>query len=108
MPIIRVSDAEAAVRWYERLGFEVRAEHRFEPGLPAYVGIARGDVELHLSEHEGDAPPGTLIYLWVDDVDAVASAVGTHVTQETWARETEVGDPDGNRIRIGQIGSSAP
>ena len=56
--------------FYERLGFEVVREHRFEPHLPLYVILRRGDVHLHLSEHTGDAPPGCVAYFYVDDVDA--------------------------------------
>jgi hypothetical protein len=67
---------------------------RFEPGLPLYLGIARGDVRLHLSEHTGDAPPGTLVYLFVDDVDAAARLLGiTEIDDMPWGRDFEVTDP---------------
>ncbi|MEV5430744.1 glyoxalase superfamily protein [Streptomyces sp. NPDC052701] len=101
IPILRVSDAPAAVRWYERLGFAQRWEHRFEPGLPAFVEVARGRVRLFLSEHAGDARPGTLVYLRVADVDVVAAEFGVPVEDAPWAREIELCDPDGNRLRIG-------
>jgi hypothetical protein len=42
-----------------------------------------------------------LAYLWVDDVDAVADEFGTLVEDNPGARDTEVVDPDGNRIRVG-------
>ncbi|MFI6869305.1 glyoxalase superfamily protein [Nocardia sp. NPDC050406] len=101
VPILRVADAAAAVRWYERLGFEQRWEHRFEPGLPAFVEVARGDMRLFLSEHTGDARPDTLVYLSVRDVDAVAAEFGVTPEDAPWAREIELRDPDGNRLRIG-------
>ncbi|MEU6162226.1 glyoxalase superfamily protein [Streptomyces sp. NPDC047130] len=101
IPVLRVEDAAAAVTWYERLGFARQWEHRFEPGLPAFVEVARGEVRLFLSEHHGDAPPDTLVHLRVRDVDAVASAFGVEVTDLPWAREIELRDPDGNRLRIG-------
>jgi hypothetical protein len=41
IPILRVSDAFAAAAWYKRLGFSQEWEHRFEPGLPAFVSVAR-------------------------------------------------------------------
>jgi catechol 2,3-dioxygenase-like lactoylglutathione lyase family enzyme len=101
-PVLRVADAGAAVEWYRRLGFEKQWEHRFSPGLPLYVGIARGSAELHLSEHTGDARPGTLVYLYVDDVDAAARACRvTDIHDNEWGRDFEVTDPDGNRIRVG-------
>src|SRR5215831_5275094 len=42
VPILRVEDAGAAVRWYERLGFEEEWTHRFEPGFPAFTCVRRG------------------------------------------------------------------
>lgn len=101
IPILRVVDAAAAVAWYERLGFAEQWEHRFEAGLPAFVEVARGEVRLFLSEHEGDARPDTLIYLRLRDVDAIASEFGVQPEEAPWAREIELRDPDGNRLRIG-------
>ncbi len=102
VPIFRVTDAAAAIAWYERLGFEREFEHRFEPGFPLYLGIRRGDARIHLSEHAGDARPGTLVYFWVDDVDSIAAEFGATVESEPWGREIGLTDPDGNRLRIGQ------
>ncbi|MFE0054223.1 glyoxalase superfamily protein [Streptomyces sp. NPDC059013] len=101
VPVLRVADADAALSWYRRLGFVKQWEHRFEPGLPAFVEIARGPVRLFLSEHVGDACPGTLVYLRVRDVDTVADEFGVPVTTAPWAREVELRDPDGNRLRVG-------
>ncbi|MGV9749828.1 glyoxalase superfamily protein [Nocardia farcinica] len=101
IPILRVGDAAAAVAWYERLGFTQQWEHRFEPGFPAFVEVARGEVRLFLSEHEGDARPDTLIYLRVRDIDTVAAEFDVPVEEAPWAREIELRDIDGNRLRIG-------
>ncbi|MGX2992791.1 glyoxalase superfamily protein [Streptomyces sp. JNUCC 64] len=101
IPVLRVRDAARAVRWYARLGFVQQWEHRFEPGLPAFVEVARGSVRLFLSEHTGDARPGTLVYLRVADVDAVAGEFGVTAEEVPWAREIELADPDGNRLRVG-------
>jgi catechol 2,3-dioxygenase-like lactoylglutathione lyase family enzyme len=46
VPILRVADADAAVRWYERLGFTKQWEYRFDPGCPAFVSIACGGARL--------------------------------------------------------------
>ncbi|MFI6258987.1 glyoxalase superfamily protein [Micromonospora zamorensis] len=103
-PVLRTTDANTAVAWYTRLGFVKQWEHRFASDLPLYVSIARGDVEIHLSEHTGDAQPDTLLYLYVDDIDAAAAACGVNVVeQKDWGREFEVVDPDGNRLRIGAL-----
>ncbi|MFE7672995.1 glyoxalase superfamily protein [Streptomyces albidoflavus] len=101
VPILRVADAAAAVAWYERLGFAQQWEHRFAPDLPAFVEVARGGVRLFLSEHEGDARPDTLVYLRVRDVEAIAAEFGVTAEDAPWAREIELSDPDGNRLRIG-------
>ena len=106
VPILRVADGRAAATWYERLGFRVVDEHRFGADFPLYLFLRRGDdVWLHLSEHEGDATPDTLVYLYVDDVDAVAAEFGLRVRTQPWAREVELTDPDGNRLRVGQVTS---
>ncbi len=104
IPILRVGDAAAAAVWYRRLGFVREWEHRFEPGFPAFVSVARGGMRLFLSEHTGDARPGTLLYLRVPDVDAVAAEFGAQVKDAPWGREIELHDPDGNRLRIGTPG----
>lgn len=101
IPVLRVADASTAVAWYRRLGFEVSFEHRFEAGLPLYVGIRRDGAQLHLSEHTGDARPDTLVFVWVDDVDAVAAEFGVDIEEMPWARQVELTDPDGNRLRVG-------
>lgn len=101
IPIMHVKDAAAAVAWYRRLGFKKEWEHRFEPHLPAFVSVSRGNVRLFLSEHTGDARPDTLIYMWVPDVFAIAKDLQAELHDQPWAHEIEVRDPDGNRLRIG-------
>ena len=101
IPVLRVSNAAAAAAWYQRLGFAQEWEHRFEPGFPAFVSIARGQVRLFLSEHTGDARPDTLIYLRLRDLDAIAKEFGAAVEQPPWGPEVHLRDPDGNRLRIG-------
>lgn len=101
VPVLRVEDAERAVAWYERLGFHKDWEHQFEPGFPWFVSVSRGDVTLYLSEHKGDAPPRSLIHLYVDDIDAVSREFGVPVDEEGLAgRECDFEDPDGNKLRV--------
>lgn len=101
IPIFHVSDGLETAKWYARLGFEIEGEHRFAPSLPLYLFLRRGDIRLHLSEHKGDARPGTLVYLYVYDLDAVASEFNMAINQQPWGREVKLTDPDGNRLRIG-------
>ncbi len=102
IPILRVDDGSATAPWYARLGFEVVGEHRFAPDLPLYLFLERNGIALHLSEHAGDARPGTLVYFWVDDVDAIAAEFGVDVHEQPWGREIQLTDPDGNRWRIAE------
>ena len=105
IPVLRVKDAQISAAFYQRLGFTLAGTHQFEPNFPIYAFLRRGDVQLHLSEHKGDAPKKSLAYFWVDDIDAIADALGEPVKQAPWARELEIVDPDGNRIRCGQPNS---
>ena len=101
MPIFRVESARDVLPWDRRLGFEVIGEHQFEPGLPLYVFLRRGEVHLHLSEHTGDAPPRSVAYFYVDALDAMAVEFDVQVETQPWGREIELTDPCGNRLRIG-------
>ena len=107
-PILRSFDEAQMRRFYvDFLGFTVLFEHRFEPGLPLYVGLKRDACELHLSEHHGDATPGASMRIAVDDVDALAAELmAKHVshnrpqvhTQPWGTRDFTVTDPFGNRL----------
>lgn len=101
-PILHTKSGEKSARWYARLGFHVEDEHRFAEGLPLYMFLRRGDMILHVSEHIGDAKPGTLLYMYVRDVDSIAAEFGVKVVEQPWAREVQLTDPDGNRGRIGE------
>lgn len=101
VPVLYVEDADRAVAWYARLGFEKEWGHQFERGLPWFVSVARASVQLYLSEHTGDARPNTLLHLYVDDIEAVSAEFGVAIDEEGLAgRECELEDPDGNRLRI--------
>ena len=101
VPIFYVKDGAVTAQWYARLGFDIEGEHRFEPFLPLYLFLRRGDVRLHLSEHKGDARPHALVYLYVQDVDDIAAEFDAEVIDQPWAREVRLTDPDGNRLRVG-------
>ena len=101
IPTLRVTEASLAVSWYRRLGYEQEWEHRFEPGFPVFVSLTRGGAaRLFLSEHTGDATPDTLVYLRVDDLEAVAREFGAEIVEQPWGREVWLSDPDGNRLRL--------
>ena len=100
-PILHADDADASEQWYAQLGFEVEHTHQFEPDLPRFDTLRCGDLRIFLSEH-GEAPRNGVVYLHVDDVDAVAAKLGVDVEDTPWGmREIRVTDPAGNELRIG-------
>lgn len=110
IPVLRVSDATAAEDFYrDKLGFRTVAANR-DPARPnpAYLLLKRDAATIHLSSFSGDAVPGGVVFLIVDDVDAlhaelVSKGVRIHVepVNQTWGnREMYVKDPDGNCIRF--------
>lgn len=72
VPVLRVQDEARAREFYvDYLGFGVEWEHRFEPGMPLYLRVRRGQAVLDLSEHHGDGTPGTVVWLPVASADAL-------------------------------------
>jgi catechol 2,3-dioxygenase-like lactoylglutathione lyase family enzyme len=102
VPILRVRDVDRSLVWWARLGFGEEFRHQFEGTVPRFVGLRREQCLVYLSEHAGDAQAPGLVYLWVDDVDRIAADFGVPVEEMPWARDCEVTDPDGNRIRVAQ------
>lgn len=72
VPVFRIFDVAKAHEFYlDYLGCTVDWEHRFEPGMPLYTQVSRGDLVLHLSEHHGDATPGSTVYTELSGVRAL-------------------------------------
>lgn len=109
-PIFRIFDVAKAREFYlDFLGFQVEFEHRFAPDLPLYLSITREGCTIHLSEHFGDACPGSAIRVEVDNVDALERELlgkaykhcRPQAHDKPWGtRELSVGDPFGNRIHF--------
>jgi catechol 2,3-dioxygenase-like lactoylglutathione lyase family enzyme len=111
IPILRIFDVQKAKEFYvEYLGFSIDWEHRFEPGLPLYMQISRDGLVLHLSEHHGDACPGSTVYVWMNGIDNLHEELHAKnygylrpgVVSQPWARVMELTDPFGNRLRLGE------
>jgi hypothetical protein len=107
VPILRIFDEVKAKEFYVGfLGFKVEWEHRFEPGLPLYCQVTREGCSLHLSEHHGDATPGSALRIEVDGLDLLhAELAASHykyarpgIQQQAWGRDMSISDPFGNRI----------
>jgi hypothetical protein len=64
IPILRIFDVTKAKEFYDGfLGFTVDWEHRFDENAPAYLQVSRAGLVLHLSEHHGDACPGSTVFV---------------------------------------------
>jgi uncharacterized glyoxalase superfamily protein PhnB len=117
-PVLHVSSAAAAEEFYcDRLGFRRRFVYRPDDARPdpCYMGLTRDGVELHVSSFPGDGVSGGVVFLLVEDVDALhaeLAAKGVPVppepTDQTWGtREMGVRDADGNSIRFAQGGAAS-
>lgn len=70
IPILRMFDEAKAREFYlDFLGFSVEFEHRFEADLPLYLGLSRDGLQIHLSEHHGDASPGATIFVPTQNIE---------------------------------------
>jgi catechol 2,3-dioxygenase-like lactoylglutathione lyase family enzyme len=118
VPILRIFDLEKALGFYVGfLGFEEVFRHQLDPAAPFYLGLAREGVGLHLSEHFGDASPGTHVRIEVEDVAALAAALNAkayrhsrpgYQDQEWGNREMTINDPFGNRVTFWQPLQATP
>ncbi len=109
-PIIRIFSEEKALEFYvDFLGMNVDWEHRYEPGMPVYIQVSRTGLTLHLSEHHGDATPGSTVYVEMEGLDAFHSEISATgyknlrpgIEDVPWnARMMSVTDPFGNRLRF--------
>ena len=109
VPILRIFSLDKAREFYiDWLGFSVDWEHRFHDGAPLYMQVSRGALKLHLSEHHGDATPGSTVFVYMRGVEAFhRELIGKNYRHnrpglETldWGRQVEVTDPFNNRIRF--------
>lgn len=111
IPIFRSFDEAKAKEFYiEFLGFELYFEHRFEPNTPLYMGVKLGDCILHISEHFGDACPGSTVRIDVEDVDIFCKFLNDKnyknarpsVMFQPWGyKDMTVSDPFGNKLIFG-------
>lgn len=110
IPILRIFEEAKAREFYlDFLGFQVDWEHRFAPDLPLYMQVSRSGLILHLSEHHGDASPGSTVFVWMSGIDAFhAELLGKRYSYSRpgieedgpGGRTLQVPDPFGNRIRF--------
>jgi uncharacterized glyoxalase superfamily protein PhnB len=112
VPILRIFAVDKAMEFYVGfLGFTVDWEHRFGDNFPLYAQISRGDLRLHLSEHHGDASPGSTVFVWMRGIAAYHAELRAKdyrynkpgLEDAPWdAKVMEVSDPFGNRLRFSE------
>jgi len=114
IPVFHVSNSTAALKFYcGQLGFNHDFSHRAieTQSDPCYSGISRDGIWIHLSSFSGDAVPGGVASIVVDNVDAlhaeyVAKGVPIAVepVEQSWGtREMYIKDADGNCLRFQQL-----
>jgi catechol 2,3-dioxygenase-like lactoylglutathione lyase family enzyme len=110
IPILRMFDIEKTKAFYvDLLGFSVDFEHRFEANFPLFMQVSRGGLRLFLSEHHGDATPGSTAFIYMTGLEAFhaeISARGSHAGIEEGPvpgmRVLQVWDPVSNRLRFAE------
>jgi len=108
IPALHITDYEKSKSFYvDGLGFQIDGEHRFAPHLPVFMTISRDGLSLYLSQHSGDCESGSLVFLYVSDVDAfyaeiTARGIKTEPPEdfEGRIRDFRVIDPNGNKLDI--------
>ncbi len=112
-PILRIFDETKTREFYlDFLGFSIDFEHRFEDGLPLYMGVSLSGCHLHLSEHHGDVCPGAHVRILNENVDQFCSDLAGKAykyarpgeAEETpWGtKEVTLSDPFGNKLTFYQ------
>jgi catechol 2,3-dioxygenase-like lactoylglutathione lyase family enzyme len=114
-PIMRIFDEAKAREFYlDFLGMRLDWEGRFSADAPLYAQVSRGGLTLHLSEHHGDATPGSTVFVSTENVRAYHAELAAKtyrfynpsVEVMPWGLEMSVTDPFGNRIRFTEQRSS--
>jgi uncharacterized glyoxalase superfamily protein PhnB len=118
IPILRIFSVEKAKEFYlDFLGFTIDWEHRFGDNFPLYAQISRTSLRLHLSEHHGDASPGSTVFIWmrgIADYHRELSAKDYRYAKpgledmEYGARMIAVSDPFGNKLRFNEPNKPGP
>lgn len=112
IPVLRIFDYKKAIEFYvDWLGFAIAWEHTFEDNAPIYMEVVKDGITLHLTEHHGDASPGSNVFIWVEGLKAYHQELinkeykynkpGMEKTfYDAWC--VMVNDPFGNKISFNE------
>lgn len=112
IPLLRIfSEAKAKEFYIDFLGFRIDWEHRFEDGMPLYAQASRDGLIVHLTEHHGDATPGSTIFVPVTEIAQLQAELLAKrytysrpgIQNQGWGKVMEIADPFGNRIRFCEL-----
>lgn len=112
VPIMRIFDVAKAHEFYLGfLGFSVDWEHRYGDNFPLYTQVSRAGLRLHLSEHAGDATPGSTAVVYMKGIRAFQKELIAKdyrymkpgLEDEGTRLEVTVTDPFQNRIRFMEL-----
>jgi len=126
-PTIKCTDIKRSLAFYvDVLDFSVVLAPDTDPEsfMSRYAYLQRQGDGMHLSSHAGDGVFGNVVYVRVDNVDALFKqfverglqtmdtenfpALTIPLTDQTWGmREFSVRDPDGNKLTFGQPSEGA-
>ncbi|TFW26594.1 VOC family protein [Massilia arenosa] len=112
VPILRFFD-EAKMREFYLgfLGMTVDWEHRFDDDAPLYLQVSRTGMTLHLTEHHGDATPGSCAFVPMTGIEEFHAELTDKdyrnnrpgLVNLPWGRQVEVTDPSANRLRFCEL-----
>lgn len=102
-PILRVEEMSRSVRFYvDVLGFENAAW-----GTDAFTHVSRDGRGIYLCQDD-QGHPGTWVWIGVGDVRALhriykerGAVIRQEPTNQPWALEMQIEDPDGHVLRFG-------
>lgn len=112
VPIIRIFDVAKAHEFYLGfLGFGMDWEHRLGEDYPLYTQVSRGRLRLHLSEHAGDATPGSNVCVFMHNIAALHRELTDkqyrymkpELVGQGTRLELQVTDPFSNRLRFTEL-----
>ena len=110
-PVLRIFDLDKAKAFYcGFLGMAWDWEHRFYDAAPLYAQVSRAGLVLHLSEHHGDATPGSTVFIRMSGIDAFHAEIAARdypffnpaIETMPWGRMMSVTDPFMNALRFNE------
>ena len=112
VPTLQSNNAEKSFQFYEKvLGFKKNWAHQYEPGLPLFISMSQGKTTVFITEHKNESAFGAELYLYVSDIETLVAHIKKHSIEfDVELHDTPYGtkeftlkDPDGNKLRIGQL-----